>query len=89
MERTMTPEERIKRAEEIYNRRNYYRNNYQARRVKEEKIDSEAGKRKLIKKMVLQMIVCTIIYAIIFTISNSSGLEKWKGGVSWIPSLSL
>lgn len=71
MERTMTPEERIKRAEEIYNRRNYYRNNYQARRVKEEKIDSEAGKRKLIKKMVLQMIVCTIIYAIIFTISNS------------------
>ena len=57
MERTMTPEERIKRAEEIYNRRNYYRNNYQARRVKEEKIDSEAGKRKLIKKMVLQMIV--------------------------------
>ena len=71
MERTLTPEERIKRAEEIYNRRNYYRNNYQARRVKEEKIDSEAGKRKLIKKMVLQMIVCTIIYAIIFTISNS------------------
>lgn len=71
MERTMTPEERIKRAEEIYNRRNY-RNNYSTHRVREEKIDSQTGKKKLIKKMLVQIGICTLIYAFIFLISNSN-----------------
>ena len=33
MERTMTPEERIKRAEEIYNRRNYERLYIKSRKI--------------------------------------------------------
>ena len=72
MERTMTPEERIKRAEEIYNRRNYYRNNYSTHRVREEKMDSQTGKKKLIKKMLVQIGICTLIYAFIFLVSNSN-----------------
>ncbi len=74
MEKTMTPEERIKRAQEIYYRRNYYRNNYSVQRTREEKIDQEAGKRKLIKKMLIQISICTLIYALIFLISNSNQL---------------
>ena len=74
MERTMSPEERIKRAEEIYNRRNYYRNNYSTHRTREEKIDSYTGKNKLIKKMLVQIGICILIYAFIFLISNSEQL---------------
>lgn len=74
MERTMTPEERIKRAEEIYNRRNNYRNNYNTHRIREEKIDSQTGKKKLAKKMLVQIGICTLIYAFIFLISNSDQL---------------
>lgn len=68
MEKTMSIEERIKRAEEIYNRRSadnkntkYTYQNY-----------GEKNKNfKLIKKMAFQILLCIIIYTIFYMISSN------------------
>ncbi len=70
MERTMTVEERIRRAEEIYERKKRNEgltvsNNEQDRKDKNEKRDI-----KLLKKMFIQLLVCICIYLIIYTIQN-------------------
>ena len=65
MEKTMSIEEKIRRAEEIYNRRNagiYYRT-YDSN-MSEKK--SKSLKRRLIK----QMIICLIIYGIFYVVDN-------------------
>lgn len=70
MERTITPEERIKRAEEIYNRRrnNSLSNiNYTGESTKKEKINIG-----LLKKMALQILICMVIYVIFYLIKNTS-----------------
>lgn len=67
MERTLSVEERIKRAEEIYNRR---MGNEDRRRVtipQEEKKDI-----KLLKKLILQIIACLLIYFIFYNIQNNN-----------------
>lgn len=66
MEKTLTVEERIRRAEQIYERR----------KGNTDKIivDKENDKKdiKLLKKMIVQIIVCVIIYFIIYIIQNGN-----------------
>ena len=68
MERVMTDEERIRRAIEISQRRNnsYYRENTTRVNVNEKKDFS------LFKKMILQTLICLVIYAIFYLITNTN-----------------
>lgn len=70
MERTITPEERQKRAEEVYNRRrnnSLSRINYTNENQRKEKINIS-----LFKKMTLQILICMVIYVIFYLIKNTS-----------------
>lgn len=71
LERTLTGEEKIRKAEEIYKRRrggySYGRDNRALKvSVKEEKNFS------LLKKMILQIAICFVIYFIYYLIQNSN-----------------
>ncbi len=71
MEREMTVEERIRRAEEIYERR---KRNEGLTVVNDEKSQKEKNDKKdvkLLKKMIIQLIVCICIYFVIYTIQNN------------------
>lgn len=71
MERAMTVEERIRRAEEIYERR---KRNEGLAVVNDEKSQKEKNDKKdvkLLKKMIIQLIVCICIYFVIYTIQNN------------------
>ncbi len=69
MERTMSQEERIRRAEEIYNRRK--RSN--GVRVSTSNVNkNEKVKISLFKKMLMQMAICIVIYIIFYLIKNSN-----------------
>ena len=69
MERAMTVEERIRRAEEIYERR---KRNEGLTVIQEEKKDkSEKKDIRLFKKMIVQLIVCICIYLVIYIIQNN------------------
>lgn len=65
MERTLSVEEKIRRAEEIYNRRNGY-NYYDIYLNKKNKNKSPSLMRRLIK----QIIVCSLIYCMFYVVSN-------------------
>ena len=70
MERTMTVEERIRRAEEIYERR---KRNEGLTVVHEENNKKEKREKKdikLLRKMIVQLMVCICIYLVIYTIQN-------------------
>ena len=70
MERVMTVEERIRRAEEIYERR---KRNEGLTVVNEENKQKEKNEKKdikLLKKMMIQLMVCICIYLVIYTIQN-------------------
>ena len=69
MERVMTVEEKIRRAEEIYARRKQGSN----RQVATVNVSSEKEKKdiKLLKKMIIQILVCVALYLIIYTIQNN------------------
>lgn len=77
MEKIISQEERIRRAEEIYNRRRYenrkdkYYINSQSINRQSENITLNV-KSKLAKKMIIQIIVCIIIYAGIYILQNSN-----------------
>ena len=64
MERVMSVEERIRRAEDIYNRRNgqYSRT---VPKVKEKK-----EKHSTVKKMLMQIFICLSIYVIFYAVTN-------------------
>lgn len=62
MERTLSVEEKIRRAEEIYNRRNG--GNYTYSKKKEKKGPS------LTYRLVKQIVICLIIYGIFYVVSN-------------------
>lgn len=68
MERTMTVEEKIKRAEEIYARRH-------GEDVKSTATLRVNGKEKkdikLFKKLILQMVACLLIYLVFYTVQHS------------------
>ena len=70
MERTMSVEEKIKRAEEIYARRH-------EKDTKETKIlnfNNSGGTKdiKLFKKLILQIVACLLIYLIVYTVQNNN-----------------
>lgn len=68
MERTLSSEEKIRRAEEIYARR---KNGYVTQKVAK----VNAGEKKnygLLKRMVLQIIICLVIYLIFYLIQNGN-----------------
>ena len=69
MERTMSVEEKIKRAEEIYNRRK----GITTQETKTEKlhVNEEPKDVKLLKKMIIQIIICGIIYGTFYIIQNN------------------
>ncbi len=68
MERTMSVEEKIRRAEEIYARRNNdsYTNTARVRVNGKEKKDV-----KVFKKLFIQIIICLFIYGVFYLIKNS------------------
>ena len=68
MERTMSVEEKIRRAEEIYEKRK----RGMERPITTVNLDNNKKDLKLLKKMIIQMIVCSCIYFIIHTIHNSN-----------------
>ena len=70
MERTISVEERIKRAEEIYNRRAGSQDNIRYTYNKPEN-NKKSMKFSKIKKMIIQIILCFLIYAVFYIISNS------------------
>lgn len=69
MERTMSVEEKIRRAEEIY-----YRRQNRENPVRETvKMSTKSKKNvKLFKKMIKQIIICLIIYAIFYAVINNN-----------------
>ena len=68
MERTISPEERIRRAEEIYNRRK----SSNGIRVSSNKVNSSKKKISLFKKMLMQLAICSVIYIIFYLIKNTN-----------------
>lgn len=66
MERVMTVEEKIRRAEEIYQRRRQGETRPVAKVTVNDKKDI-----KLLKKMIIQMLICISIYLIIYVIQNN------------------
>lgn len=69
MERAISSEERIRRAEEIYNRRKMQN----GVRVATTKVSSSANEKyKLYKKLILQIAICFVIYFIFYLIKNSN-----------------
>ena len=70
MERIMSPEERIRRAEEIY-----YKKQSQGVRVSTTSVNiGKTNKISLTKKMTIQIIVCLIIYLIFFLIKGHNNI---------------
>lgn len=70
MERIITPEERQRRAEEVYNRRrnnSLSKINYVSENTNKEKVNFS-----LLKKMALQILICMVIYVIFYLIKNTS-----------------
>lgn len=88
MERTLTGEERIRRAEEIYQRR---RGGYTSKRdSRVATVSVKEGRNfSLFKKMFLQIAICLVIYFIFYLIQNSNYifsedvLEKTKQILSY------
>ena len=69
MERTVSAEERIRRAEEIYNRRRMQG----GVRVSTSNVNTKVKSNyKLFKRMILQIIICLLIYFIFYLIKNSN-----------------
>ncbi len=70
MEKTITVEEKIRRAEEIYNRRNGNKYIYPETKAKKQKGPS------LAKRMTKQIIICILIYGIFYAVSNKEYLTS-------------
>ena len=69
MERTLSPEEKIKRAEEIYYRRKMQDKSRSSARVNVSESKKDFG---LLKKMILQIIICILIYTIFYMVQNTN-----------------
>lgn len=66
MERVMTVEEKIRRAEEIYQRRKQGEERPVAKVTVNDKKDI-----KLLKKMIIQMLICVVIYLGVYMVQNN------------------
>ena len=73
MERTLSVEEKIRRAEEIYARRHEV-NLKKTATVNVNNRDNRENKKdiRLLKKMVVQIIICLFIYISIYMIENNN-----------------
>ncbi len=74
MDRAMTVEERIRRAEEIYERRKNKEKlteQYETNSIVESKNRERKKDIKLLKKIIIQLISCLAIYFIFYTIQNN------------------
>lgn len=69
MERAMSVEDKIRRAEEIYYRR---KNQEIPVRVSNRKIVKEKKNIKLLKKMIKQIIICLLIYSVFYLVINNN-----------------
>lgn len=68
MERTLSPDERIRRAEEIY-----YRKKIQATDKRSARVNvSDKKSPVMLKKMILQILICIVIYTIFYMIQNTN-----------------
>lgn len=70
MERTLTAEERIRRAEEIYNKRKMQ--NLGVRLTANSTNNGTKPDYKLLKRMGLQILICIMIYIIFYMIQNTN-----------------
>ena len=72
MERVMSVEDKIRRAEEIY----YKRREHENQKQENVKIPARSQKKdiKLFKKMIMQLIICVTIYSIFYLIVNSNNI---------------
>ena len=70
LEKTISQEERIRRAEEIYNRRRMRNEN--GIRVSSSSVNNGKNKLSLFKKMALQLAICSVIYIIFYLIKNTN-----------------
>lgn len=68
MERTLTPEERIRRAEEMYYKRKGLDTNRKSATVNV----SNKKEFSMFKKMILQIAICVVIYLIFYIIQNTN-----------------
>ena len=68
LERTLSPEEKIRRAEEIYSRR---RSGNTSRNIATVNVSNDKN-YGLLKKMILQIAICLVIYFIFYLIQNSN-----------------
>jgi len=68
MEKILTPDERIKRAEEIY----YRRKNQDINRKSAKVNVSNKKDYSMFKKMILQIIICSVIYGSFYMIQNTN-----------------
>ena len=68
MEKTLSPEERIRRAEEIYYRRKMQLDNRNYARVN---IGNGRKSLSFSKKIALQFIICIVIYSVFYIIQNN------------------
>ena len=90
MERAMSVEERIRRAEERYNRKNRIQGNLNNGRYEKEyrnrylEKNSSTSKKGSIKKLFMQMFICLSIYAFFYVASNSEYIfsDNFKNDVS-------
>ena len=80
MEKSISQEERIRRAEEVYSRRRYNNRNGESlyrsgeTRNRYQPQETRKIKGKMINKMIVQMIVCVIIYTCIYMLQYSNYL---------------
>ena len=70
MERIMSVEDKIRRAEAIYERRKQGNN----KQIASINVSNNNKKKdiKLLKKMIIQILVCMVLYLIVYTIQNNS-----------------
>lgn len=67
MERTISVEEKIRRAEEIYERRKQGN----GRPIATVNVNNEKKDVKLLKKMIIQILICVSIYLVIYVVQNN------------------
>lgn len=67
MERTMSVEEKIRRAEQIYERRKQESD----KQIATVSVNNEKKDIRLLKKMIVQILICISIYLVIYFINNS------------------
>lgn len=74
MERTFSTEERIKRAEELYYKRKIQSGDVPYRSTTRVNIATQNNKlpKTVLQKMLLQMLICFVIYLIIYIIQNTN-----------------